>query len=80
MDWIRQDGLLHITVSAILLIVLSVFLPVWVSAILALGIGAGKELWDKNHQGHCSSWHDFICDCIGVAGGTVIMILILCIG
>lgn len=74
-QWIRRDGLLHITVSMLLVIAASVLLPVWLSALIALAIGAGKEIWDKYNGGACN-WHDVICDCIGVAIGTLITLIV----
>lgn len=74
-QWIRRDGLLHITVSALLVIAISVLLPVWLSVLITLVIGIGKELWDKEHDGVCS-WHDVICDLMGLAIGTLITLFI----
>lgn len=74
-QWIRSDGLLHITVSALLVVAISVLLPVWLSVLITLAIGAGKEIWDKYHGGACN-WHDIICDCIGVAIVTLIILLL----
>ena len=72
--WIRRDGLLHLTVSALLVIAISVLLPVWLSALIALLIGIGKEIWDKYHGGACN-WHDVICDVAGIAVGLIIVII-----
>ena len=74
-QWIRHDGLLHITVSMLLVIAASVLLPVWLSALIALAIGAGKEIWDKYNGGACN-WHDIICDVAGITAGLMIAIII----
>ena len=74
-QWIRRDGLLHITVSMLLVIAASVLLPVWLSALIALAIGAGKEIWDKYNGGACN-WHDIICDVAGITVGLMIAIII----
>ena len=74
-QWIRRDGLLHITVSMLLVIAASVLLPVWLSALIVLAIGVGKEIWDKYNGGACN-WHDIICDIIGLAIGTVIILIV----
>ena len=74
-QWIRRDGLLHITVSMLLVIAASVLLPVWLSALIALAIGAGKEIWDKYNGGACN-WHDAICDVAGITAGLMIAIII----
>jgi len=74
--WIRQDGLLHIETSALLVVAISVLLPVWLSIVISFIFGIGKELWDKYHGG-VPSWHDVICDIIGLAVGALITILIV---
>ena len=68
---IKQDKLMHFTVSALLAVVFGLFLPWWAAGLIALGIGVGKELWDKRHNG-VPSWHDVICDCIGILLGMAI--------
>lgn len=70
-DWVRRDGLLHIESCALLVIVLSLGLPVWAASVLGLLVGIGKEVWDRYHGG-VPSWHDFFCDCIGVALGALV--------
>jgi hypothetical protein len=42
-----KDKLLHIVVSAIIMVALSLFLPKWAAAIITLCIGIGKEIYDK---------------------------------
>jgi len=76
LKWIRQDGLLHIETSALLVVAISVLLPVWLSIVISFIFGIGKELWDK-YYGGVPSWHDVICDIIGLAVGTLITILIV---
>ncbi len=73
--WIRQDGLLHILVSALLVIAISILLPLWLSLVISFIFGIGKELWDKYHGG-VPSWHDVICDVVGLAVGAIIVILL----
>ena len=70
-NWVRRDGLLHIESCALLVIVLSLGVHVWLAAVLGLLVGIGKEVWDK-YKGGVPSWHDVFCDCIGVALGAVI--------
>ena len=71
---IKQDKLLHFTVSAFLAVVFGLFLPWWAAGLIALGIGVGKELWDKEHGG-VPSWADFGADALGVLCGTIMLIL-----
>lgn len=72
---IRRDGLLHIIVSTLLVIAISVFLPVWLSIVIAAIFGIGKELYDKLFGG-VPSWHDIICDIIGLAMGTLVTLIV----
>lgn len=75
-SWIKRDGLLHIETSALLVIAIGILLPLWLSLIISFIFGLGKELYDRYHGGVCS-WHDIICDAIGLAVGGVIITLIL---
>ena len=72
--WIRRDGLLHLETCALIAVVSGLVLPWWAAGPLALLAGIGKEIWDKYHGG-VASWHDVICDLIGVAVGTIITVL-----
>lgn len=68
--WIRRDGLLHMESCALVAVVAGIVAPWWVAGPAALTAGIGKELWDTRHG--VASWHDVICDLIGVAIGTII--------
>ena len=68
-----RNDLLHIETSALLVIVIALVLPVWASACISAIFGIGKELWDGNHGG-VASWHDIICDVLGIAIGTSIVL------
>lgn len=72
--WVRRDGLLHIETCALVAVVCGLFLPWWLAGILSLAAGIGKEVRDK-YRGGVPSWHDVICDLIGVAVGTIINVL-----
>lgn len=72
--WVRRDGLLHIETCALVAVVCGLFLPWWLGAFAALAAGIGKEIMDK-YSGGVASWHDVICDLIGVAVGTIINVL-----
>ena len=69
--WIRRDGLLHIETCALIAVVSGIILPWWGAATTAMLSGIGKEIWDK-YRGGVPSWHDVICDAIGVIIGTII--------
>ena len=72
-SWIRRDGLLHIETCALIAVAAGILLPWCISGLLAFTAGIGKELWDTRHG--VATWHDVICDLIGVAIGTIITLL-----
>lgn len=72
--WIRRDGLNHIETSALLVILFSPFMPLWLAAGLALVLGICWELIGKKFGG-VANWHDVICDVVGVLLGTVLAML-----
>ena len=74
-NWIRRDGLLHAETSALLVILFSPFMPLWLAAGLALVLGICWELIGKKFGG-VANWHDVICDVAGVLLGTLLCILI----
>lgn len=43
---IRADLLLHFEVSALICLILTIFVPAWVAGIITLGIGIIKEIYD----------------------------------
>ena len=71
--WIRRDGLLHIETCALIAVVFGLFLPWWASSSIALLAGIGKEVWDTKHG--VATWHDVLCDLIGVFIGIIILLL-----
>lgn len=73
-NWIRRDGLLHIETSLLLCMVFDWFMPLWLAAVLAIACGIGWELVGKKFGG-VANWHDVICDCIGVVGGVLLILL-----
>lgn len=72
---IAADKILHIETSALLVIVLSILFPLWLSTLLVVCIGIGKEIYDKHHNG-CSDIKDIYADIIGIALGILITFLI----
>lgn len=71
---IRTDSLLHLETCALLCIIFALLLSWWGAAIAALSIGIGKEIWDRYHGG-VPSWSDVFWDVVGVATGTIIIII-----
>ena len=70
-DKLGFDGLKHIIVSAIIITILNIFLPIWLSATITLVIGIGKELYDKISDKGCAEWKDIVCDIIGIIIGVL---------
>ena len=66
-----KDKLLHIVVSAIIMVILGLFLPTWVAALATLCVGIGKEAYDKVTSKGCFEWMDLVCDCIGILIGAL---------
>lgn len=65
------DKYKHVVVSAIIAVVLNLFLPWWVAAILTLAIGVGKEVYDKvSGKGH-AEWKDLLADLVGILIGVL---------
>lgn len=70
LNYIAQDGLLHIVLSSLIAAILCLFLPIWIAAIVTFIIGLAKELvydlWLK--KGTCEL-KDLICDLVGIIIG-----------
>lgn len=66
-----NDKLLHIVVSAVIMVVLGLILPTLVAALATLCVGIGKEIYDKVSGNGCFEWADIICDCIGILIGVL---------
>ena len=66
-----RNDLLHLESCALIVIAVGAFLPWWVACIVALVLGIGKELYDREHGG-VPSWHDVACDILGIALGVAL--------
>lgn len=71
---LNRNSLLHAETSALLTIGFGRVLPWWGAAIVALSVGIGKELWDREHGG-VPSWSDVLWDVAGVIAGTLINLI-----
>lgn len=70
--WVAVDGLLHIETSFALVVVARCCGCSHLAATaVALACGIGKEIYDKFAPGHSASWHDIICDIVGIALGNL---------
>lgn len=75
---LREDKLKHIVVSAIIAVALNLFLPWWVTGLITLAIGVGKEVYDKvSGKGH-PEWKDLAADLVGIVVGLSIGLLTSC--
>lgn len=66
-----KDKLLHIVVSAVIMVVLGMFLPTWVAVLATLCVGIGKEIHDKVSGKGYFEWMDIVCNCIGILIGVL---------
>lgn len=62
---IRADLLLHFEVSALICLLLCIFLPSWVAGLITLAIGIIKEIYDKYKATGFDLW-DLLADLIGI--------------
>lgn len=70
LNYIGQDGLLHILCSIVLVRVIDIFFPLWVAIIATVVIGLAKELlWDKWLGKGTFDKKDLLCDLIGIIIG-----------
>lgn len=79
---LRVDGVIHIAVSSLIVVFFGTFLPIWVSALICLLVGIGKEVYDYSRVqfnpfqfGWDNCLHDIICDIIGLLWGCVMVAL-----
>lgn len=66
---LAEDKLKHIVVSAIIAVVLNLFLPWLAAAGITFAIGVGKEVYDMVSGKGCSEWGDLLADVVGILIG-----------
>ena len=65
------DKYKHIVLSAIIAVVLNLFLPWWAAGLITLAIGVCKEVYDKiSGKGH-AEWEDLVADLVGIVIGVM---------
>lgn len=70
LNYIGQDGLLHILCCIVLVSVIDIVLPLWVAVLITAAIAAGKELvWDKWLGRGTFDKKDLLCDLVGILIG-----------
>lgn len=73
--WIRTDGQLHSGACALIVFSFGWIRPWWVSAVIALAVAVGKEIYDKVTGRGTAEWHDVICDIAGILYGLAVLLL-----
>lgn len=72
LNYIGQDGLLHMLCSIVLVGVIETVLPLWVAIVATAAAGLAKELvWDKWLGRGTFDWKDLLCDLAGIAIGAL---------
>lgn len=69
-ELIALDGCKHIILSAVIAVVLNIFLPAWTAGLIALAVGVAKEYVDHYHDGQVDV-KDLLCDLMGVLIGVL---------
>jgi hypothetical protein len=70
-DYVAIDGCKHIILSAVMTVVLNLFLPTWAAAFIALAVGGLKEYYDYKSGTGQVQVKDVVCDVIGVLIGVL---------
>ena len=64
------DGLLHVIISALIVLIMQIFAPWWAAVLVAFLIGVAKELiWDLWFKKGQMQVKDLICDLAGIIIG-----------
>lgn len=69
--WMGSDGMMHVILSALISSVLTLIMPWWLAGVLTIGIGIGKEVYDKVSKKGWAEWKDIMCDIIGIIIGAL---------
>lgn len=64
------DGLLHVIVSVLIVLIVQIFSPWWAAVLVAIIAGIAKELvWDLWLRKGQIQFKDLICDAVGIIIG-----------
>lgn len=66
-----EDGMKHLILSAVIAVVLSMFLPTWAAALATLIVGVAKEYYDHRTGKGTPQVKDLICDLVGLLIGVL---------
>ena len=78
LSWVGVDGLLHLLVCWLVMLVVIPIRGIWLAILTSLVLSIGKEIWDVFIQkDNCKEQaiHDIICDGIGVLAGLLTIAL-----
>lgn len=70
-SWMGSDGMSHLILSAIIAVLLRLFLPWELAGMITLAIGIGKEIYDKASGKGCAEVKDIVCDITGILIGVL---------
>lgn len=70
-EFIALDGCKHIILSAVMAVVLNIFLPTLAAALIALAVGGLKEYYDYKSGTGQVQVKDIICDIVGLLIGVL---------
>lgn len=69
---IPYDKLLHFAVCAVLSTLLKVVCIEWhYTLLIVMGVGVGKEIYDKVTKKGCAEWKDILADFVGALVGVL---------
>lgn len=68
-DMFNYDGCKHIILSAILVVLMKMFLPICAAIIVVAIMGIAKEVYDKVSGKEHSEWKDLLADVVGILIG-----------
>ena len=77
-SWVGVDGLLHLLVCWLVVLVVTPIRGIWLAVVAAAILSVGKEIWDMFIQKDNSkeqAIHDLICDGAGVLAGLMTIVL-----
>lgn len=73
--WMRSDGLLHASLSALLILILCPIVGSFFAIVGTVAVGVGKEVYDEQSGKGYAEIHDIICDGLGIIFGLLIYLL-----
>ncbi len=70
LNYIGQDGMLHILCCIVIVSVINIVMPLWVAVLITAVIAAGKEfVWDKWFGKGTFDKKNLLCDFVGIIIG-----------